>query len=396
MKNRSHILFIVENNTVPPDIRVWREAKAAKRAGHRVTIIAPANAKYPRRSQVIDGIQIHRHPNVDHGGGAIGQVKEYLNAFLWEAYLSFKIFLKNPFTIIHAANPPDNIFIIAWFYKLFGVKYIFDHHDLSPELYIDKFSGRRDCVYHLLNLLERLSCKTADVVISTNQSFKNQIIRKHHVKPEKIFIVRNDPDIAIAPTEKRDTTRQKNGFFDLVYVGSINNQDGVDIFVHVVDMLVNEFRHDNIKCNVVGDGGELNNIKKLADKLGLSDIISFKGYVYDRILVKQYIDEADICLETAPANEANRRSTFIKIMEYMSAGKALVAFDLDETRYSVGDTAVLVEPGNNYSFAEAVHNLIENPGKRRELGVMAKKRIERELNWQNSSATLYRAYESIT
>lgn len=393
--NRSHILFIVENNTVPPDIRVWREAKAATRAGHHVTVIAPANPKYASRSEIIDGIQIFRHPTIEHSGGAIGQVKEYLNAFFWETALSVKVFLKKPFDIIHAANPPDNIFLIAWLYKPFGVKFIFDHHDLSPELFVDKFGGGRSALFYLLSLLERLSCKTADLVISTNESFKKRIIQKHGIDPKRIYVVRNDPDIATEGEEKPDGPRKKNGFVDLVYVGSINQQDGVDIFVHIVYRLIKEYQHSGIRCNIIGDGSELKNIKKLSETLGLDKIISFKGYVYDRKLVRNYIDRSDICLETAPANEANRRSTFIKIMEYMSAGKPIVAFNLEETRYSVGNSAVLVEPGNNVKFAEAVHHLIENPSERHRLGEMAKARIKTELNWQNSSATLYRAYESL-
>ena len=389
-----HILFIVENNTVPPDIRVWREAKTAKQAGYNVSVISPANRRFPKRYEVIEHIEIYRYPSLESQGDIGKQVLEYLNAFIWETYLSIKIFIKKRYEIIHSANPPDNIFIIALVLRIFGVKFIFDHHDLSSELYLCKYQGRKDMFYKILNWLEYCSCKAADVIISTNKSFRRYVIEKHGVAKEKIVIIRNDPEIYQQESEAQ--VQKANHYpIALVYVGAISVQDGVDVLVKIVNILVNDMNIKEINCKVVGDGDRLPAIKQLVKDVGLGRIFKFTGYIYDREMVKRYIHEADICLETAPYNEANRRSTFIKIMEYMLAGKPIVAFDLDETRESVGDTAILIEPGNLRGFADAINELVEDPIKRNTLGDRARDRIIKKLNWQNSSDILKSTYKNL-
>jgi glycosyltransferase involved in cell wall biosynthesis len=197
----------VENNTFPPDIRVWREARTAKQAGYDVSVISPWDARFPAPHEVIDGIEIYRHPSLNSGGGIFNQVVEYANAFLWEAFLSLKVFLKNRFDVIHGANPPDHIFILAAAFKPFGVKFVFDHHDLAPELYLCKFNSEKNIVYRVLSLMEKLSYRGADAVVSTNESYKRHVVARHGVKPEKVFVVRNDPEVG----EKRETGNQVQG-----------------------------------------------------------------------------------------------------------------------------------------------------------------------------------------
>ncbi len=394
-KNFDKILFIVENNAVPTDIRVWREATTAKRAGYSVTIISPKNRNFSKSYEVIDDIEIYRHPFIKNKGGKINQLVEYANAFFWEVLLCLKVFFKKRFHIIHAANPPDHIFLIALLFKLFGVKFIFDHHDLAPELYISKFNGKKKMIYRSLSLMEKLSCLTANAVISTNQSYKEHVIKRYGIKPEKIFVVRNDPEVPkIQESERVEQYRSKH-LTKLLYIGSISNQDGVDLLIKVVHIIVNQLSQGQIHCTVVGDGDDLPRVKRLCTELRMNPYFDFTGYIYDRKIIRTFIEETDICLETAPYSEANCRSTFIKVMEYMAAGKPIVAFDLDETRYSAQGSALLIEHGNLRAFAEAIEKLICDPGLRERLGKYGQSRITEVLNWNNSSRELMQAYTHV-
>jgi glycosyltransferase involved in cell wall biosynthesis len=389
------LLFIVENNPVPPDIRVWREAKTAIQAGYSVIIISPTHEHFSKSYEVIDDIQIYRHPFVKGKGGQFHQLLEYANALFWELLISLRVFFRHRFHVIHGANPPDHIFLIALFFKLFGVKFVFDHHDLAPELYTCKFSGRKTLIYRLLRLMEKLSCHSADVIISTNASYKQHIVDKDNVSPDKIYIVRNDPELPERPVTSTPTRNQNAFVSQLLYIGSINTQDGVDILVRALYTLVKEYSHKTFHCAVVGDGGSLLQTKQLCTQLGMDEYIDFTGYIYDRDTLKEFIDNADICLETAPDSEVNRKSTFIKVMEYMAAGKPIVAFDLEETRFTVKDTALLVEPGDIHAYAQAIYRLIKEPLTRKTLGDKAQRRIIEELNWGTASRQLLLAYEKL-
>lgn len=395
-KSDAHILFIVENNAVPTDIRVWREAKTARQAGYDVSVISPVDKKHFKKYEVREGIKIYRHPVRNLKGGKLNQIVEYANAFFWEAILCFGLFFKSRFDIIHGANPPDHLFALAFIFRIFGVKYIFDHHDLSPELYMQKFGTNRNAVYSLLKIMEKLSCLSAHIVISTNESYKKHIVENYKVPQGKIYIVRNDPELP----EPEESAKQKRNAHDqvsrIIYVGSINPQDGVDMVIRVMHILVNEYFQKNVQCLIVGDGACLSEIRDLCTKLGMDPYISFAGYIYDRDRLKAYLKEADICLETAPCNELNRKSTFIKLMEYMAAGKPIVAFDLDETRFTVQDSALLVQPEDLHAYAKAICGLIQEPSTRKELGDKGKRRIIEELNWGRASRQLLNAYESLT
>lgn len=389
------ILFIVENNTVPTDIRVWREARTARQAGAFVTIISPKTEHFSKSYEVIDGIEIYRHHVMESNGRRFSTFVEYANALFWEVLLCFKVFVKSRFHVIHGANPPDHLFLIALLFKMFGVKFIFDHHDLAPELYVCKFGGEKRMIYGLLSVMEKLSCLTADAIVSTNQSYKNHVIKRYGINPDKIFIVRNDPEVP--ETKKHDVADRHHGkqVLELLYMGSINNQDGVDLLIEAVHILVQQLNQREIHCAVVGDGDDLPRVKRLCAELGLSPYFSFTGYIHDRKIVERHIAGADICLETAPNSEVNGKSTFIKVMEYMAAAKPIVAFDLEETRFSVQDSALLVEQGNMMAFAEAIEKLVRNPLLREELGKAGQSRIAEELNWDHSSRKLMKAYEHV-
>ena len=224
---KKHILFIVENKPAPLDKRVWPEAMVAKEIGFDVTVISPENERARGKYDKIGGIEIFRHPKELRILGKFGVVSEYLNALFWEFYLSLKVFVKKPFHIIHAANPPDTIFLIALLLRPFGIKFIFDIHDLTPELYLVKFSGKQNSMFKLLNLCEKFSCKLADAVITTNRSYEAIVKDRHNLDSQKTFVVRNDP----RPNDFHQTTKNAAKRPDrivLLFIGSINSQDGVD------------------------------------------------------------------------------------------------------------------------------------------------------------------------
>lgn len=393
-KRGTRILFVVENSTVPPDTRVWREARTAARAGYNVTIIAPKGRGYSASFEVIDGIAIYRHPVLWSRGGKLGQVLEYASALVWEVAFALRAFVRHRFRLIHGANPPDHIYLIAQLFRPFGARYIFDHHDLSPELYTAKFGREGGAVHRVLKYMERRSCVVADAVISTNQSYKRHIVERCGVDPRKVFVVRNDPELreslVVSGSERGHV--EGNGRIELFYLGSTNVQDGASLLVEVMARLLLTPREQRIHCTIVGDGDDLPRIKELVKDQGLDAHFTFPGYVTDRQMIERLLSRADICLETAPSNAANDKSTFIKVMEYMAAGKPIVAFDLEETRFSTGASALLVEPGDVGGFVQAIQSLIADPGLRASLGRTGQARIESELNWGHSSQELLRAY----
>jgi glycosyltransferase involved in cell wall biosynthesis len=243
--------------------------------------------------------------------------------------------------------------------------------------------------------MEKLSCITADVVISTNLSYKKHIIQNYCINKDKVFVVRNDPKKSEILKESNHRLISKKHKAEILYVGSINKQDNVILIVYVINILVKKFEYTSFNCTVLGEGEELSSIKTLISELELDLYFKFTGWIYNRNLVRKYIQEADICIETASKNTANTKSTFIKIMEYMSAGKPIVAFDLEETRFSAQNSAVYVKPDDLEGFAIAIKMLLENNRMREEMGKIGISRIKKELNWENSAKQLIAAYKNL-
>jgi glycosyltransferase involved in cell wall biosynthesis len=383
----------VENQAVPYDRRVWLEACAMKEHGWNVSVLSIKNKKAYKSYELLDGIEIYRHPTFNSPLGKLGFLIEYLVAIFWETILSFKIYIKKPFHVIHAANPPDTIFLIAWFFKLLKVKFIFDHHDLSPELYQAKFRKGKNWIYYCLLWLEKLSCKSSDIVITTNNSYNRIIIERHKIVSDKIFVVRNDPLLKIEELQIRSNKPDK---YSLVYLGTINKQDGVSELLKAINLLIFKYNVKEVFCKIIGDGESIDELKEEAKQLNIDNHIEFTGYIYKREIIKKLLQEADVCIEPAPDNEVNRHSTFIKIMEYMAEGKPIVAFDLPETRFSAGEGAILTKPGDIEGFALNIKKLLEEEELRKELGRKGYERVSKELNWPNSVKNLLKAYQYLS
>jgi len=388
------ILIIVENLPVPFDRRVWQEARALEQNGHTVSIICPMMKGYTKAYEIADRIHIYRHPLPFEGSNAIGYALEYTTALFYQFLLSFKILLSRGFDVIHACNPPDDIFIIGLFFKLFfKKKFLFDHHDINPELYIAKF-GKKDFFYRIMLLWEKLTFKTADVSIATNESYKKIAIERGGMPPSKVHIVRSGPDLArtrrVAVNEKWKNNRE----FLVGYVGVMGAQEGLDYLLKGIAFLVHGLKKKDIQFVLAGGGTELGLLKNLAKKLAVNEYVTFPGRVSDSVLM-EILSTADVCVNPDVVNEMNDKSTMNKIMEYMALGKPIVQFDMTEGRFSAQNASLYAEPNNPESLMEKLIEIIDNPRMGMEMGDFGRKRVVDELQWKHEVPKLLAAYRDL-
>jgi glycosyltransferase involved in cell wall biosynthesis len=385
------ILIIVENMPVPLDFRVWKQARSLQEAGYQVVVLCPKDRRYNKAYECIDSIHIYRHPMVAEGNTPFGYMCEYLWAFLMEIIYSWWIYFRYGFHVIQGCNPPDDIFLVALPFKLFGVKYIFDHHDVNPELYFSKYE-RKDFFYHVQLWLEKVTFSCSDVVMSTNNSYREVAITRGGVHKEDVFVVRNGVDPkkfrAVAPNSAR-----KNGKSYLVcYVGNMSTQEGLDILIDVALRLKTAGRRD-IQFTCVGGGPGLAALRRMIAEKQVEDVMTFTGRIPDSELL-DILSTADVCVNPDKPCPMNSMSTMIKIMEYMALGKPIVQFEGVEGRFSALD-ASLYSDGTDHvaDFADKIVWLLDHPEERTRMGEFGRKRIEKELAWQYSVWNLLAAYE---
>ena len=333
-----HILMVVENLPLPFDRRVWQEARTLKAAGAKVSIICPTGKGYEKRFEEIEGVEIYRHPLPLEAKGAMGFLAEYGAALYYETKLAWRIFFKNRFDVIQGCNPPDLIFIVALPFKLFGVKYIFDHHDINPELYEAKF-GHRGFFWWLMRVFEKLTFWSAKVSIATNESYKTIAIERGGMAADRVHVVRSGPDLSrlklVSPVES-----WKNGRDHMVgYVGVMGEQEGIDLLIDAVDYLVREKGREDIQFVLVGGGPALEDLKALTNARGLGDFITFTGRAPDQELF-EVLSTMVLGVNPDRVNAMNDKSTMNKIMEYMSLGKPMVQFDVTEGKFSAREASL--------------------------------------------------------
>jgi glycosyltransferase involved in cell wall biosynthesis len=387
------VLIIVENLPCPFDRRVWQEARTLQAAGYVVSIICPKGKGYEKSVEELDGIAIYRHPQPFEASGALGYLAEYSWALLAEFALSLRILVARGFDVVHACNPPDTLFLIGAFYKLFGKKFLFDHHDINPELYEAKFQ-RRDFFYRLMLLLERLTFKTADVSVATNESYRQIAISRGGLKPNQVFVVRSGPDLSrlkITPPEPK----LKNGRRYLVgYVGVMGRQEGIDGLLQAVNHIVYELKRTDVQFGLVGGGTELAAMRALAKQLGVDDYITFTGRVPDDQLLAM-LNTADVCVNPDVANEMNDKSTMNKIMEYMALGKPIVQYDLTEGRVSAQDASLYAARNDPKDLARKIVELLDNEPMRLRMGQIGLERVKTTLAWEHEAPRLLAAYDAL-
>ena len=385
------ILIIVENLPVPFDMRVWKEAISLHEAGYSVTVLSPRGKGYEQRYEVLDGIHVYRHPLPKEGNSPLGYVREYASALFWEFFYTWWIYLRRGFTVIQGCNPPDDIFLIALPFKLLGVKYIFDHHDANPELYLSKF-GKRGVFYHIQVCLEKLTYRVSNVVMATNNSYRNLAITRGRLNPEDVFVVRNGPALETFKAVPPVPSLKHGKKYLIGYVGTMSVQEGLDILLDVALHIKNLGRRD-VHFTCVGGGPGLSSLRQIVEEKDLSDMVNFTGRIPDQQLL-EILSTSDVCVNPDMPCEMNNISTMIKIMEYMALGKPIVQFDLKEGRFSAQDAALYADTKNQVpDFTAKLLWLLDHPGERERMGEFGRRRVAGELAWEYSVEHLLAAYD---
>lgn len=389
--NGRRVLIIVENLPVPFDRRVWQEATTLVAAGYAVSVICPKGKGFERAHEVIDGVHVYRHPLPVEADGALGYALEYGIALFWELVLAVRIYATRGFDVIHACNPPDTIFLVGGLFKLLGKRFVFDHHDINPELYEAKF-GRRDFFYRLLRRLERLTFMTADVSIATNESYRQIAIERGRMAPDRVFVVRSGPDLRRLRLLPPVPALRRGRRYLVGYVGVMGRQEGIDLLLQAVRHVVRDLGRDDVHFGLVGGGTELEAMKAYARELGVQDHVTFTGRVSDEELLAM-LNTADVCVNPDVANEMNDKSTMNKIMEYMALGKPIVQFDLKEGRYSAQDASAYAARNDPEDLGRKIVELLDDPQRRTRMGEYGRERVITRLAWEHEVPKLLAAYE---
>ncbi len=384
------VLIIVENLPLPFDRRVWHEARTLVAAGATVSVICPMGERYKLRYELLEGVHIHRHPLPPDGKGPIGFLREYAAALFWETLLAWKIYFIRGIDVIQGCNPPDLIFLVALPFRPLGVKFIFDHHDINPELYEAKFN-KRGSFWRLMVLLEKLTFKAATVSIATNRSYRAIALERGGMKPEDVFVVRSGPDTAsFRPVPPAEQWRMGRRYL-VGYVGVMGEQEGIDLLIDAVDHIVFGLGRHDIQFCLVGGGPSLDGLKAETSRRGLADYISFTGRAPDHDLL-EILSTADVCVNPDRVNVMNDKSTMNKILEYMALGKPIVQFEVTEGRYSAQDASLYARPNDPKDMAETIVALLDNPEQRARMSAFGQRRVANELSWTHQVEPLIDAY----
>jgi glycosyltransferase involved in cell wall biosynthesis len=385
--------MVLENCPYLRDARVQKEAAALRAAGYGVSVICPAHDHEPAHD-LIDDISIYRFRLRPARQGLAAYLAEFVYAMVAIFTLTILVSFREGFDILHVANPPDCMVPVLSIYKLMGKLIIYDQHDLCPELYAAKFARPNRFVSAVLHRLERYSYALADQVIVTNESYKEVSLQRGRLAESKVTVVRNGPAFRNLSMEHVESELRSKSPNIIAFAGVTGYQDHLDHLCRALHELRRLGRED-FYCIVVGDGDALHEIKTLTRELGLESKIWFTGWVSDPELYARYLFTADICVVPDPYNDYNDRSTFVKVMEYMAAGKPIVAYDLRETRRTADGAAQYARPNDIRDFAAKIVTLMDNPALRRSMGEIGLRRVQQELAWRHSVPNLLHAYETI-
>jgi glycosyltransferase involved in cell wall biosynthesis len=392
---KRRVLIIVQNLPVPFDRRVWLECQALAGAGYRVAVVCPKGRGDPRY-QVVGGVELHKYRPYAPGGSKLGFITEYVYSFLATAWLTLKARRSGRFAAIQACNPPDIFWPIGLAFRAIeGTRFVFDHHDLCPELYESRFPDGSKLQYRGLRALERRTHRTADHVIATNGSYRDIAISRSGKQPSDVTIVRSGPDPERLRRGPADPVQRRDRRFLAAYIGVMGPQDGVDIVVRAAGIVINELGRDDIAFTLIGSGDCFDGLVALRDELGLRGHVEFTGRVPDE-LVSRVLSTADVGLSPDPKNPLNDLSTMNKTMEYMAFELPVVAFDLRETRVSAADAAVYVTPNDVGEYAKAIVELMDDEPERARLGKLGRARVEQELAWSHQERAYLGVYERLT
>ena len=402
------ILIVVQNLPVPLDRRVWLECQALVAAGYRVSVICPKGPD-DRRKERLDGVLIRKYAPPPPAAGAVGYLVEFVYAWVRTALLSVVVASREGFDVLQACNPPDTYWALGRLYQLAGKKFVYDQHDLNPEVFLSRFGQPKGAAarlqYRLLLWLERRTFQTADRVISTNESYRSIAQRRGGVDRARTTVVRSGPDTAqMRPVHGFEELRRGRAHL-LVYLGIMGPQDGVDTVLKTLDVLVHNFGREDISVALLGFGDTYDELVALTAELELQDYVTFTGRVGPREIT-EYLSAASLGLSPDPLNPLNDVSTMNKTMEYMSFALPVVAFDLAETRVSGGDAVHYVQPADSADqadteaairrYAQAVADVLDDPERRGRMAVAGRRRAESDLDWRPQAASYLSVFDDLT
>jgi glycosyltransferase involved in cell wall biosynthesis len=390
----NRILIIVQNLPVPFDRRVWLECRTLTGAGYQVAVVCPKAPGDPSY-QVIDGVQIYKYRPYSPGGGAATYVAEYAYSFAATLLLSLKAARGGRFGAVQSCNPPDIFWPIGLLFKLWhGSRFVFDHHDLCPETFESRFPDGPALLYRGLRFLERCTMRSADHVISTNESYRRLVMDRDGVKPERVTVVRTGPDPDKMKAIEAVPARRRGREHLAAYIGVMGPQDGVDIAIKTADYVVNTLQRTDISFTLIGSGDCFDELVALRDELKLGDFVEFTGRAPDET-VQEILSTADIGMSPDPRNPLNDVSTMNKTMEYMAFGLPVLAFDLRETRASAEDAGAYATPNDIEEMARLLVDLIDDEPRRKAMGDTGRRRIEDKLAWRHQEPHYLSVYNRL-
>lgn len=388
------VLIVVENLPVPLDRRVWLEATSLTAAGYEVSVICPTGRGWDKHHEVIEGIHIHRYPEpVEAHSGAVAYAREYLHSLIHWFRLARKVRRERGFDVIHGCNPPDLVFLLALWHRPRGVRYLFDHHDVCPELFEAKF-GRKGLLYRIMLIWERMTFACASVSIATNESFRAIALRRGRMRPEDVFVVRSAPRVEKFEIRPADPGLRKGAATVLGYVGVIGQQEGMDLLVAAADHLIRGLGRQDVHFLIVGFGPEVPTVEADVARRGLGRWFTFTGALYGEDLLRA-LNSCDIGVSPDPKNAMNDISTMNKVMEYMTLEKPVVQFDLTEGRASAGEASLYARANDPVDFAAQIAWLMDHPEAAQAMGKAGRARVLERLSWAHSVPSLLAAYDRI-
>jgi glycosyltransferase involved in cell wall biosynthesis len=392
---KRRVLIIVQNLPVPFDRRVWLEATTLQRAGYEVSVICPKAKGFTKSYEYLEQVHIHRYTLPVDAKGPVGFVAEFVWCFVRTLMKSVRIAARGPgFDIIHACNPPETYWLLALLWRPLGKRFLFDHHDLSPEMYVAKFGKEDGVVYRGLKFLEAMTFKSADVVVTTNESHKQVAVDRGGVKPEHVFVVRSGPDLQRLAVQQPDPSWKQGKKHLLVYLGEMCVQDGVDHLIRAVRILRDELGRSDFHCVLVGGGPHQQAMRDYADAQGVGALCTFTGRVSDEDLCR-ILSSADVAIDPDPWTPWSDKSTMNKIMEYMFFGLPIVAFDLRENRVSAQAAAAYARANDERELARLIVDVLDDPARRANMAEFGRRRVHEALAWEYSAPHLLAAYEQV-
>lgn len=395
---RQRILIVVQNLPVPLDRRVWLEATTLARAGHLVSVICPKARGFTRGFEVLEGVHIHRYSLPFDAAGTVGFVAEFLWCFLRTAGKTLRVAVGGRgFDVLHICNPPETYWPLALAWRVLGKPFVFDHHDLSPEMYRVKFDGGSTLADAGLRFLERMTFRTADIVITTNESHRRVARERGGVPDDRIHVVRSGPDLARFSVHPPDPAWRRGKRHLLVYLGEICSQDGVEHLVGALLALRRDLGRDDVHCVLVGGGPHQPAVRDYAERIGVADLCTFTGQVSDVDALCRILSSADVGVVPDPVNPYSDASTMNKVMEYMYFGLPVVGYDLAENGFSAGAAGTFVPADDDgHGLAKAIDALLDDPERRAAMGRLGAQRVRDELAWEHTVPVLLAAYAQVT